>query len=100
MAFSIIFNEEKNQLLKATRGVCFEDVLEILDKHELLDNIANPSQKHPHQRIYVVKIRNYAYAVPYVLNTEKQEIFLKTIYPSRLMTNFYLKGGKNEKKKK
>ena len=100
MAFSIRFNEEKNQLLKATRRVSFEDVLEALKKGNLLADIAHPSQKHSLQRLYVVKIKEYAYAVPYISNIEKKEIFLKTIYPSRMLTKIYLKGGKNEKKKK
>ncbi len=99
MVFSIKFNEEKNQLLKATRGISFEDVMEALSKGGLLACIAHPSQKYPHQRLYVVKIKKYAYSIPYVTNTQKQEIFLKTIYPSRVLTRIYLKGGKNEKNK-
>lgn len=94
MAFSIKFNEEKNQLLKATRKISFEDVLEALKKGKLLADVAHPSQKHPRQRLYVVKIREYVYAVPYVSDTRKQEIFLKTIYPSRVLTKKYMKGGK------
>lgn len=95
MAFSITFNEVKNQLLKATRSVSFEDVLETLKSGGLLADIAHPSQKHPRQRLYVVKIKGYVYAVPYVTDARKQEIFLKTIYPSRILTKIYLKGGKN-----
>lgn len=94
MAFSIKFNEEKNQLLKATRKISFEDVLEALKKGKLLADVAHPSQKYPRQRLYVVKIREYVYAVPYVSDTRKQEIFLKTIYPSRVLTKKYMKGGK------
>lgn len=100
MAFSIKFNEEKNQLLKATRDISFEDVLSFIKDKKLLDNIAHPSKKPPHQRLYVVKIKEYAYAIPYVIDNKKQEIFLKTIYPSRMLTRIYLKGGKNEKKEK
>ena len=96
MAFSIKFNEEKYQLLKATREISFEDVLEALKMGKLLADIAHPSCKHPRQRLYVVKIQEYAYAVPYVSDNRKQEIFLKTIYPSRMLTKIYLKGGKNE----
>ena len=99
MVFSIRFNEEKNQLLKATRRISFEDIIEALKSGQLLADIAHPSQKHPRQRLYIVKIKEYAYAVPYVYNTQKQEIFLKTIYPSRMLTRIYLKGGKNEKNK-
>ena len=99
MAFNISFNEEKNQLLKATRGISFEDVLEAFKKGKLLADIAHPSQKHPSQGLYVVEIKGYAYAVFYILNNRRREIFLKTIYPSRILTKIYLKGGRNEKKK-
>jgi len=100
MAFSIKFNEEKNQLLKATRKISFEVVLRAIKEKRLLDNIAHPSLKHSHQRLYIVEIEGYVYAVPYIRNSEKREIFLKTIYPSRELTKIYLKGGKNEKTKK
>ena len=99
MAYSFKFNEEKNQLLIATRKISFEDVIEALKKGHLLADISHPSQKHSRQRLYVVNIEDYAYAVPYILDNQKQEIFLKTIYPSRILTKIYLKGGKNEKKK-
>lgn len=99
MAFSIKFNEEKNQLLIATRKVSFEDVIEALKKGQLLADVTHPNQKHSRQRLYVIKIKEYVYAVPYVSNTQRQEIFLKTVYPSRVLTKIYLKGGKNENKK-
>ena len=92
----IEFNEEKNIFLKLTRGIGFEDVLEAINGGNLLDDIKNPSQKHPQQRIFVVKINSYVYAVTYVQNEEK--IFLKTAYPSRVLTKSYLKNhGKNKK---
>jgi len=94
MAFSIKFNEEKNQLLKATRGIGFDDVLSLIKEKKLLDNIAHPSKNHPSQRLYVIEIKGYVYTIPYVISTEKQEIFLKTIYPSRILTKQYRKGGK------
>lgn len=100
MAFSIRFNEEKNELLKATRGISFEDVVRAVKEKKLLDNVTHPSQKHPHQRLYIVGIKGYVYAAPYIRNVEKREIFLKTIYPSRELTKIYLKGGNNEKTKK
>lgn len=99
MAFSITFNEEKNQLLKATRGITFEDVLEAFQQENLLADIAHPSRKHPRQRLYVVKINEYAYAVPYIIDARRKEIFLKTIYPSRALYRIYLKGDNHEKKK-
>jgi hypothetical protein len=94
MVFSINFSEEKNQLLKATRGVCFDDVVEAIQNKKVLDDISHPNKKYEHQRIYILNINNYAYVVPYVINQQKKEIFLKTIYASRVFTSSYLKKGK------
>lgn len=96
MAFSIRFNEEKNQLLKATRAVGFDEIIEAISNGKLLADIVHPSQKHPSQRLYVVRMGNYAYAVPYVINVHKREIFLKTAYPSRTLTKKYINGEDND----
>jgi uncharacterized DUF497 family protein len=93
MAYSINFSEEKNQLLQATRGVCFDDIVSAIEDGKLLADKQHPNQKFKHQRIYVVSIGNYVYAVPYVINKQKKKIFLKTMYPSRVLTKKYLKGG-------
>ena len=50
-------------------------------------------QKCGGQRIMVVGINNYAYLIPYV--EEYDEMFLKTIIPSRKATERYF-GGKHE----
>jgi hypothetical protein len=96
MAFDINFNEEKNQLLKAMRGVGFDEIIEAVNKGGLLADIVHPSKSHSNQRLYVVKIKRYIYAVPYVMNMEKNEIFLKTAYASRILTKKYMKGDDNE----
>ena len=58
----------------------------------LLDDISHANkEKFPHQRMFVVAIDEYAFLVPYVENDE--EIFLKTVIPSRAATRQYL-GGK------
>lgn len=95
MAFSIRFNEEKNQLLKATRKISFEDAVEAIEKDKILADIAHPLTKYKHQRVYIVAINEYAYVVPYVINQKKKEIFLKTMYASRVFTSRYLKGGES-----
>ncbi len=100
MAFTIKFNEEKNQLLKTTRGISFEDAQDVIEKGYLLADIVHPSKKHSHQQMYVVQIKRYIYAVPYIINAKKREIFLKTVYPSRVLTKRYMKGGKNEETNK
>ncbi len=92
MAFNIKFNEVKNQLLKATRGVGFEEIIDAINSGGLLADITHPSQKRSNQRLYVVRVKKYAYAVPYVINPQKREIFLKTAYPSRALSKKYIKG--------
>ena len=96
MAFNINFSEEKNQLLKATRGIGFDEIIDAISGSDLLADIAHPSSRRPNQRLYVVKIKKYAYAVPYVTNTQKSEIFLKTAYPSSALTKKYIRGDNHE----
>jgi hypothetical protein len=93
MTFSIKFSEEKDELLKATRGLGFEEIIKCLDSGDLLADQHNPSQNRANQRIYVVKVGEYAYVVPYVINEQKHEIFLKTLYPSRAYTKRFIQGG-------
>lgn len=78
----ITWNEEKNILLKQERWIGFEDVLLSMEEEKVLDILPhhNP-EKYPNQSIYVVEVSGYIYYVPFVKN--KQEIFLKTIIPSR-----------------
>jgi hypothetical protein len=92
MALSIRYSEEKNQLLKATRGLGFEEIIESTVNGNLLADIAHPGIKRPNQRMYVVRVGEYVYAVPNVINQEEQYIFMKTVYPSRTLTKLYLKG--------
>lgn len=99
MVFSIKYNEEKNQLLKASRGIDFEEITVLVKKKKFLRNIKHPSNKHPKQRIFLIKIKEYIVVVPYVLNNKKKEIFLKTAYHSRFWTKRLLKGGDDYEKK-
>ncbi len=86
---SINWNTEKSVALKASRGICFEDVVFFIERGEILDDYLHPNQKaYPGQRIMVIGVTNYVYLVPYVENEE--ELFLKTIIPSRKATQRYL----------
>ncbi|MBI4079368.1 MAG: toxin [Candidatus Levybacteria bacterium] len=87
------FSEEKNLLLKETRELCFEDALKAIEEKKILDDLKSSSKKYPHQRILVIKREEYTYAVPYVIDKKRKVIFLKTVYPSRVLTDKYLKGG-------
>ena len=93
MAFSITFSREKNELLKASRGISFYDVAQLISDNNLLADKKHAVRGRSHQRMYIVEINRYAYVVPYVINEQTGEVFLKTIYPSRKYTKQYLKKG-------
>lgn len=87
----IEYSEEKNVILRATRGIGFEEVIEIIQKgHTVIDLSHHRPKKYPNQRIFVVNINNYAYAIPYVYDKKGDVIFLKTIYPDRVLTKRYI----------
>lgn len=83
--------------LKAERGISFEEVLVAMSQGALLDVVEHPNKvKYPNQRMIIVRIRGYAFLVPFVETGE--EIFLKSIIPSRSATRRYLpEENKNEK---
>ncbi len=84
------WNQEKNELLKQTRGISFEEIETAIKTSGLLDAYPHPNQKrYPGQQIYVVQVEDYVYLVPFVEDEEK--FFLKTIIPSRKATRKYLK---------
>ena len=77
------------------RGVSFEEVLSSIEQGGLLVTMEHPNErKYPNQRIWVVRIRGYAHMVPFVETEE--EIFLKTIMPSRKATKQFLGETDNE----
>ncbi len=83
------WDEDKNNLLKETRNISFEEIVLSLSNNKLLEVVEHPNkQKYPNQRIFIVEVRDYAYIVPFVEDEEKY--FLKTIYPSREATKKYL----------
>ena len=85
----INWSSEKNQELIADRGVSFEDVVFYLQQGALIDDIEHPnSSKYPNQRIFVLNIDDYVYLVPYI--EDRNEIYLKTVIPSRKATKQYL----------
>ena len=81
---NIIFDwsASKNETLKLRHGVGFEDVVVAFQEQRMLADTEHPNQdQSPHQRLAVVMINEYAYAVPYVMDGETR--FLKTLFPSR-----------------
>ncbi len=55
----IEWDEEKNQKLKAERGISFEDALLHIMEGDLLDVIEHPNrERYPNQRIFVIRIED------------------------------------------
>ena len=91
------WNHDKNERLKGERGISFEQVILHIERGDVIDVLVHPDQsKYPNQQILVVKIKDYAYLVPFVEDGEGK--FLKTIIPSRKATREYL-GGKSGQNK-
>ena len=79
-------------MLKAEREISFEDIVLFIEMGFLLDVLEHPNQeKYNGQKIFVVQIDEYAYLVPFI--EDDNEIFLKTIIPSRKATKKYLQGN-------
>ncbi len=71
-------------------------VLEKMEKQEILARKSHPDiKRYPHQFIFVVELDGYVCYVPFVENED--EIFLKTIIPSRKLEKEF-KGNSNEKR--
>lgn len=90
----INWNNEKNIKLNNERGISFEIVARYIANKDVLEICSHPNQdKYPGQQIFVINIEDYIYLVPFVETEE--EVFLKTIFPSRKATKQYLE-EKNE----
>ena len=87
------WDNQKNERLKAERGIGFEQVVMHIERGDVLDLFDHPNkEKYPDQQIIVVAINEYAYIVPFVESSKGK--FQKTIIPSRKATREYL-GEKN-----
>ena len=78
------WNLLKSERLKRTRGASFE---------ELIQSRLIAAKGHPkklHQNMLLFEHRGYVWVVPYVENGD--EVFLKTLYPSRKYTKLYKRG--------
>ena len=83
------WNELKNERLKRTRGVSFEEIIQAkllgIRKH----------QSRPDQKVYVFDYKGYVWAVPYVI--AEDHIFLKTLYRSRKDMKLFKRRLEHEK---
>lgn len=82
------WDAEKNQLLLQERGISFERVVFEISCGNELAVLEHPNQeKYPGQKISMVQVDDYVYAVPFM--ESEAEIFLKTIIPSCKATRQY-----------
>ena len=87
---TVRYSLEKNEILKSTRDISFEDVILALENGYLLDDVEHPNkEKYLNQNIFIIliQIKDYVYLVPYV--EDDKSIFLQTIIPSRKMNKKY-----------
>ena len=84
------WDEEKDELLRRIRRVSFADVVRHMEHGDLLATVLHPNQvRHPGQRVFIVRIGNYAYEVPF--DVDGDSFRLRTVYPSRKATRDYLR---------
>ncbi len=83
----IIWDDDKNQKLQNERNISFNEISEIILRKEYLDILENSSL--PNQQIFVIKINNYIYSIPFIID-EQSNIVLKTAFPSRKLHKKYM----------
>jgi len=88
------WNRDKNEALKIERGISFEEIIFHIGNGDELDVYPHPNYlRYPKQMISVVIVKGYVYLVRYV--ESENEIFLKTIIPSRKATKKHM-GDNND----
>lgn len=75
----------KSERLKRTRGASFEEIIQ----SKLVAVKRHPTKAH--QNVMLFEYQGYIWVVPYVMSGD--EVFLKTLYPSRKYTKRYRRGG-------
>jgi uncharacterized DUF497 family protein len=84
----ITWDPKKNEHLKKQRGISFDEVLFHVSAGDVLEIFEHPNQeRYPGQKIYAIALEEYVYLVPFVESDD--EIFLKTIIPSRKATKHF-----------
>lgn len=77
------WNILKSERLKKERGVSFEEII----RSKLIAVKRHPKKEY--QEIMLFEYKGYIWIVPFIKN--KDELFLKTLYPSRKYTKIYRK---------
>ena len=91
------WDAEKNERLKTSRGISFEEIVLAIEEGGLKDVLVHPNQRrYAGQVVLVVAYRQYVFLVPSV--EEDEYYFLKTIIPSRKATRNYLETDESDEK--
>ena len=86
------WNQQKNELLKATRNISFEDIVDSIQNGNVLDIVENTkNNSYQGQEIFILLVEkdNYIYEVPFRKNNS--EINLITAFRNRKLNKRYNK---------
>ena len=90
-----VWDSAKNERIRRERGISFEEVAFHIANGDVLEVLDHPNpEKYKGQQLFVVRIGEYAYLVPFV--EDRDRVVLKTIIPSRKATRLYLKKEKSD----
>ena len=85
-----VWDDEKNKWLQESRVFRLRILLQqSIPEIYSMTSLIPIRRVTPHQRMKIVKWKNYAYAVAYI--EDEQKYFLKTAYPSRTAKRKYVK---------
>ena len=86
----IVWDERKNEWLKSTRSVSFEQIAGMLLDRQYLDIVEDPTRQD--QQYFVMNIQSYTWLVPFVIDADDR-LILKTAFPSRKYHRLYGEDG-------
>ena len=82
----IVWDNDKNRKLIAERGLSLEAFASLILEKKYLAILKNSSRKE--QKIFIIPFQDYTYVVPFIIDS-KQNIVLKTVFPSRKYHKIY-----------
>ena len=86
------WRDDKNDLLKRSRNISFEQIVLAIESKKVVDVIEHPNQEKYQGQIFImVEQNNYIYVVPAYISDSGEECHLETIYPSRKYTHKFLR---------
>ncbi len=95
MKLEFEWDSKKEEFLQRERGISFKELAGLIVSGNLLSVRRHPNpEKYPNQMIFIVRVDNYAWVVPFEKRGNKLRLI--TAYPSRKWTKFFLRKD-NEK---